>query len=180
MRILAGKYKNRLLKSPKGQKTRPTLSKVRESIFNILQNQIEGAKFLDLFAGSGAMGIEALSRGAESSVFVERDRNAVTCIKENLQALKIETSVFQMDVKTALKFLTKHSYSFDIIYLDPPYGLDIQPILDLVPPLLTSEGVLILEQGKERQVHASSFKQIDERLFGDTRLFFFSLPLNPS
>ncbi|NGX26610.1 MAG: Ribosomal RNA small subunit methyltransferase D, partial [Chlamydiae bacterium] len=76
MKILAGKYKNRPLKTPKGDRTRPTASKVRESIFSILQNQIEGARFLDLFAGSGSMGLEALSRGAESAVFIEKNRLA--------------------------------------------------------------------------------------------------------
>ena len=175
MKILAGKYKNRPLKTPKGDRTRPTASKVRESIFSILQNQIEGARFLDLFAGSGSMGLEALSRGAESAVFIEKNRLAASCIRENLAKLGIIASVLQQDAQTALKRLTKEKEQFDIIYIDPPYSLDILPLLEKIPPLLASDGIVILEQSKKAEIDFSLLEKIEERHFGDTTLHFWQL-----
>lgn len=176
MRIITGLYKNRVLKTPKGDTTRPTSDKVRGSIFNILQNQIEGRTFLDLFAGSGSMGIEALSRGAASATFVEKERRAVQCIKENLESLQIEAEVFATDALSAVKRLIKASRQFDLIYIDPPYALDIEPLLELVQPILAPEGTLILEQSKRAKIEPNGLKQVDERHFGDTVIYFFITP----
>ncbi len=173
MRILSGLYKNRELKTPKGQKTRPTTSKIRGSVFDILQNQIQDVHFLDLFAGSGGMGIEALSRGAASATFVERDRAAASCIRENLQTLEIKAPLLQTDALTALRRLAKQNASFDIIYIDPPYDLNILTLLEHIPPLLAPQGLIILEQSKRTSIKTSSLTQIDERHFGDTSLYFF-------
>ena len=90
LRILGGTFRNRLLKSPKGEQTRPTLAVMRKSVFDILQTQIEGAAFLDLYAGSGAMGLEALSRGASHATFVDANRFALSCIEDNICLLKVE------------------------------------------------------------------------------------------
>ena len=89
LRIIGGKFKGRLIKTPKGEKTRPTSAILRKAVFDICQNQITDARFLDLFAGSGAMGLEALSRGASHATFVERDKHSVSCLKENLALLNL-------------------------------------------------------------------------------------------
>jgi 16S rRNA (guanine(966)-N(2))-methyltransferase RsmD len=173
MRIITGLYKNRVLKTPKGDSTRPTSDKVRGSIFNILQNQIEGRTFLDLFAGSGSMGIEALSRGAASATFVEKERRAVHCIQENLESLQIEAEILGIDALSAIKRLTKANRQFDLIYIDPPYALDIEPLLEIVQPILAPEGMVILEQSKRAKIEAKGLKLVDERHFGDTTVYFF-------
>ena len=109
LRIIAGAYKGRLLKTPKGPSTRPTQGMLREAVFNICQNEIEGARFLDLFAGSGAMAFEALSRGASRIILVEENRNAIACIRENLSLLKAEERAALLPVKAAraLQLLSK-------------------------------------------------------------------------
>lgn len=123
MHIFSGKYKNRLLKSPQGIQTRPTSGRIREAFFSICQNYIEGARFLDLFAGSGAMGLEALSRGAAFTTFVDLSRESVQCLKENITHLKVEsqTKVYLGDVFNLLENISKRGSQFDVIYADPPY-----------------------------------------------------------
>lgn len=107
MRIIGGKLRNREIKTPKGEKTRPTVAKLRRSFFDMLQDQILQTHFLDLFAGSGAMGIEALSRGAKRATFVEKDRQAFHCIKENLKMLGLEdkADVFFKEAFVAIRYL---------------------------------------------------------------------------
>jgi len=173
VKILSGIYKNRQLKTPKGDRTRPTSSKVRGSVFDILQGEVEGARFLDLFAGSGSMGIEALSRGAKDAVFVENDRSAANCIRENLSALGIEAKLLQLDAQLAVKKLQKLGEVFDLIYVDPPYALDVHPLLEKLPPLLAEDGLLFLEQGKRTEISADHWELIDQRHFGDTTLFSY-------
>lgn len=162
LRIIAGKYKGRLLKTPKGPKTRPTLAKLREAVFNICQHEISGARFLDLFAGSGAMGIEALSRGASHATFVENDRQALRCIAENIKTLQLES---QTTVVRSLKTLTS---SFDIVYLDPPYETPIAPIIDELFPLLAPNALLFIEERSTSHPSAplSQLQHLDTRRFG--------------
>lgn len=128
MRIISGMYRNRQLISPKGDTTRPTSEKLRGSLFNICQNYIEDALFLDLFAGSGAMGLEALSRGAKSVTFVESDRDAIRCIKQNVASLDADkhASIIRGNVFDVLQQLQKQGKKYDIIYADPPYGAQTQ------------------------------------------------------
>lgn len=149
MRIIAGTFKNRRITAPKGMSTRPTSEKLRETLFNICQNYIDGAEFLDLFAGSGAMGIEALSRGAVKATFVDNKAESIQCIKQNLQDLNLQESsqVFKGEIFTTIK---KFSQQFDIIYADPPYDLGYgQRIFDAVDQsnLLRSTGFLFIEEG---------------------------------
>jgi len=127
MHIIAGLYKNRRLNTPKNNLTRPTSSKLRESIFNICQHSIEDSVFLDLFAGSGAMGLEALSRGASKALFVDVNRQAVNCIKENVAQLKVEKQceIFCGQVFALLKLFAKQNRQFDFIYADPPYNTSV-------------------------------------------------------
>lgn len=123
MRIGSGVHKNREIVVPNGEKVRPTSAKLRESLFNICQSCIEGAHFLDLFAGSGAIGIEALSRGAAKTTFIDEDKDSIHCIKQNLLALKLEnqSQVLTGNVFVILEKLVKQGQRFDIIFADPPY-----------------------------------------------------------
>jgi 16S rRNA (guanine966-N2)-methyltransferase len=123
MHIIAGIYKNIILKTPKGDATRPTSSRLRESVFNICQNYIEESAFLDLFAGSGAMGFEALSRGAKSAFFIDKSKDAINCIEHNIAQLKVseQTECRCGDVFSWVERLDKAGRQFDIIYADPPY-----------------------------------------------------------
>ena len=148
LRIIAGKFKGRTLKTPKGSSTRPTQGMLREAVFNICQNEIEGARFLDLFAGSGAMGLEAVSRGAIHAMLVESNRQAFSCVKENVKNLKIEdeTSLMPVPAERALTMLLKQKARFDIVYVDPPYETPIAPLLGSLLPLLTPRAILFVEE----------------------------------
>jgi 16S rRNA (guanine(966)-N(2))-methyltransferase RsmD len=144
LKIIAGKFKGRILKTRNSPQTRPTQGMLREAVFNICQNEIENARFLDLFAGSGAMGLEALSRGASHATFVEQNRQAIQCIKENIALLQLQNNatLLPMDCSRALSLLPKAS--FDLIYIDPPYE---QPIpLEQIAPLLAPSGTLFIEE----------------------------------
>ena len=122
MRVIAGKARRLPLVSPEGRGTRPTTDRIKETLFNILQDDIPGCRFLDLFSGSGAIGIEALSRGASKAYFVESNKKAVQCIKDNLNFTKLQDDavVMAMPVERALKDL-EHKVKFDFIFMDPPY-----------------------------------------------------------
>ena len=126
MKIIAGKFKRIKLKSSKS--IRPTEAKVKKSLFDIL-GDLEGVKFLDLFAGSGAVGIEALSRGAEDVVFVEKDKGCCEAIEDNLSKVKQGVEVLNIDTQKALDMLSGTRNKFDIIFLDPPYYKDFAPRL---------------------------------------------------
>ncbi len=123
MHIIAGKFKNRILNAPKSALTRPTSSRLRETLFNICQSKVEDAHFLDLFAGSGAIGLEALSRGAKKSTLVDSSRDSTLCIAQNIEKLQAHASATIMccDVFLAVKKLIKSGVQFDLIYADPPY-----------------------------------------------------------
>lgn len=128
MRVIAGTAKRLQLKTVKGDNTRPTTDRIKETLFNMLQNDIEGCRFLDLFSGSGAIGIEALSRGAKEAVFVENNKEAINCIKENLIFTKLVNSgiVMSYDVMTAISMLEGRNAKFDIVFMDPPYNKEIE------------------------------------------------------
>ncbi len=128
MRVIAGKARRLLLKTIDGLDTRPTTDRIKETLFNMLQNDIPGCRFLDLFAGSGGIGIEALSRGAEAAVFVESSRKAASCIQENLKTTQLEdqASVMVCDVLTALSRMEGKQEPFDIVFMDPPYNQELE------------------------------------------------------
>ena len=123
MRVIAGKAKRISLAAPPGMDTRPTTDRIKETLFNMLQSSLADSLFLDLYAGSGAIGIEALSRGARQAVFVEQDRAAIRCIKENLERTRLaeEAVVCQAEVLKEIRRLEQDGLVFDIIFLDPPY-----------------------------------------------------------
>lgn len=127
MRIIAGSARSLPLKTIEGMDTRPTTDKIKETLFNILQADIPGCYFLDLFAGSGQIGLEAISRGAKKAVFVENSKKASACIEDNIKFTKFteEASLMTMDVRSAISML-EGKYQFDIIFMDPPYNKDLE------------------------------------------------------
>src|SRR5437588_2600848 len=133
MRIIAGRYRGRKLKSPPSPQTRPTSDRLRETLFNILAPQIDGARFLDLCAGSGAVGIEALSRGAAHVTFVDQSRKMCTLIEASLDALNVdegEADVVGFEASEFLRRRPKNTRPFDLIFFDPPYQADYEGALD--------------------------------------------------
>lgn len=124
MRVIAGTARSMPLKTVKGMDTRPTQDRIKETLFNVIQADVPGALFLDLFAGSGAIGIEALSRGASGAYFVENSKPAIECIKENLIFTKLDdrADVMECDAVTAINRLSGKGV-FDVVHMDPPYGM---------------------------------------------------------
>jgi 16S rRNA (guanine966-N2)-methyltransferase len=155
-RIIAGAGKGRRLKTAGGDSTRPTGARVRQSLFDILAPLIPGCRFLDAFAGSGGVGLEALSRGAATVVLVDRDAAAVSAAKENARALAGsggEVQVFRQDARTAMGALADQGLRFDVVYLDPPYSSDLyEPLLSFLGegPLLAEGGVVVAEHFHKR------------------------------
>ncbi len=145
MRVITGTARGRVLKTLSGDATRPTTGKVKEAIFSSIQFELEGRRVLDLFAGSGGMGIEALSRGASHSVFIDSNPAAVTVIKENLQTTGfVHNSVVLC--RKGEEFLLTCKEEFDVVFLDPPYGLECIPnLLPLLLPHLSPYGVVVCE-----------------------------------
>ena len=149
MRVISGTANRRRLVTPKGLKVRPTTDRIKETLFNILAPRIADTKFLDLFAGSGSIGIEALSRGAAGCVFVDNDRDSMRCIKENLESCKLADraqTVFS-DAVRAVMGLKAQGRKFDIIFMDPPYGKEIEKevLYSMRDALLTEDGLIIVE-----------------------------------
>ncbi len=174
MRIVGGKYKHRVLTEFKGKDVRPTSDMAREAIFNILQFKIIDKTFLDLFCGTGAMGIEALSRGAKSVHFNDADRKSIALLKENLNKLKVdeEYSISNLDGITLLKNTDK---KFDFIYLDPPYNTDLGvSALEVVSNALSDNGLVIFEDQKPFNKEINNLKIVDARKYGRIHLTFFS------
>lgn len=148
MRVIAGTARRLRLETPEGKHTRPTSDKIKETLFNILQAEIAECRFLDLFAGSGGIAIEALSRGAQEAVLVDNDREAVRCIKRNLKHTHFEdvSRVMATDAFQALRRLDILGQPFDIIFMDPPYraGLETKIISYLLNSQLVHEDTLII------------------------------------
>ena len=127
MRIIAGTARRLPLKTVAGMDTRPTTDRIKETLFNMLQDEVPGSYILDLFAGSGQIGLEAVSRGAKYAVFVENNKKAIGCIEENIEFTKFtrETKLYPSDVLTALRSM-EGKYQFDVIFMDPPYNQEIE------------------------------------------------------
>lgn len=180
MRVIAGTAKGHTLKCPKGMKTRPTLDRVKEAVFNVLGPRVSGAKFLDLFAGTGAIGIEALSRGAQTCCFNEKDKRAYQIIKENLVHCKLESKavVLNKDALEALALVrTEPGQSFDLVYLDPPYQEQLYDmcLINLSGPVLERDAVVIAETGskvilQEKYLNLELFKTSS---YGDTKIWYY-------
>lgn len=183
LHIIGGDLKNRIIKSPSGKEgvTRPTTALLRKSIFDILASVIENSHFLDLFAGTGAIGLEALSRGAQRVTFVEKNKTALFCIRENLKnfCLERQATLLNLDVQKALLFLEKKGAPFQIVYSDPPYPLahlqaEILSFLD-TSSLLTKGTIVFLEEGapsslKLDKIPVSRLAYKNSRKFGNSLL----------
>ena len=155
MQVVAGSARRILLKTIPGEATRPTSNRIKETLFNILQPVVQGSRFLDLFAGSGAIGIEALSRGAREAVFVENSRAACACIQDNLTRthLKEKATLMTADVFAAIRRLSLNGKPFDIIFLDPPYdaGYEEEVLKELTASSLVTPDTLIIAEMRIRK-----------------------------
>lgn len=185
MIIIAGLYRHQRLKSPKGSQTRPTSNRLREALFNICQQSIEETRFLDIFAGSGAMGLEALSRGARSATFIEAHKEAIQCIESNIEYLKVERQcqVLRGEAFAMLHLLERQGKQFDIIYADPPYRTLIPhsslfystQMIEWMDrhSLLVPEGTLFIEEDFRSQPHVEQLQTlslINSRRMGQAAL----------
>ena len=179
-RIISGKYKGRNLNVPTSV-TRPTSSRVREAVFSSLQHTVgtfDGLVVLDLFAGSGALGIEALSRGAAKAVFVEKDRNAATCIEENVRSLgENNFSLHKADVLDLVDS-TSTGTAADLVFIDPPYALTDEQIVELLVTLATknwlaNEAVVVVERSSKSVVDwPEGFAALANKSYGDTGIWY--------
>lgn len=167
MRIVAGIHKNRTIVTPKGMATRPTSGRLREAVFNICQHYIEGARFLDLFAGSGAMGLEALSRGASQATFIDTSKDSALCIQKNLDHMKLQKQgrIYCGDVLQVLDRLSKLEEHYDIIFVDPPYNSaqgHVSEILTFLEQstILSREGMLFLEVPKTIDIQSFQIQKL--------------------
>jgi 16S rRNA (guanine(966)-N(2))-methyltransferase RsmD len=181
MRVIAGTLKGRRLDRPTWSGLRPTSDQLKETIFNILASAVEGATVLDGFAGSGALGIEAISRGARHVTFVERDPRAQALITRNLARCGIETgyTVIRASMTRALERLPAAPAftPFDIVLLDPPYDVDAEAALAGADALLASNGVLVLEHARKQPtpIAASRLVRVREVKAGDSALAIYAL-----
>lgn len=178
MRIIAGSARGRSIEAPKGQETRPTLDRVRESLFGILQYDLPGARVLDLFAGSGSLGLEALSRGAADAVFNDRDAQCCAIVKHNLEKLGFAdcARVLRLDARAAIAALMGEP-PFDLLFLDPPYregGLAAAEAL-FRAGLVAEHGILILEHDAKLPPEGipGCMERYDLRRYGEVGLAFF-------
>jgi 16S rRNA (guanine(966)-N(2))-methyltransferase RsmD len=176
IRVIAGQFKRRNLKTPPGLATRPTGARVREALFSIL-GDLDGLEVLDLYAGSGALGIEALSRGAAHVTFVENDRRALACIKDNLAMLDVaaRSSVLSLPVERAHGALTSNSRRFDLVFCDPPWAHIKEALSTLVPlsALLRDRARVVVEHPSKLIPELCGFLRSDERAWGDTGISIF-------
>ena len=174
MRVIAGRYKGRRLKAPTWDGLRPTSDKLRETLFNILAPRLKGARVCDGYAGTGAVGIEALSRGAAHVTFVEQDRRATALITANVAACDsaADYTVETGDVATLLR---RHTAAFDVIWLDPPYDSDSSDALDAAAGALAPGGLVVLERATRRDPGVpASLTRIRDAKSGDSTLTFFT------
>jgi 16S rRNA (guanine(966)-N(2))-methyltransferase RsmD len=175
MRIVAGRARGRTLLAPKDDRmTRPTADRVRETLFNVLGQYLDGERVLDLYAGTGALGLEAVSRGAGHAVLVDQDREAVKLCRANAESLGFtaEVEVLPLPVPRALAKLKERGDVFQLVFSDPPYAARaLQATLEgLSGGLVASGGTVVLEHGKEEAApeQVGPFTRLDERRFGDT------------
>ena len=178
MRIVAGVLGGRRLHAPKGAAIRPTADRVREAIFSILGPAVAGAEVLDLFAGTGAMGLEALSRGASRAVFVDQSVHAVRLIRSNVEVCQVadRVRVIHGSVNQAIRRLAGHGETFDLIFIDPPYGRDsIQKTLLSLDEVTRSGTVVVAEHGSRDPlpVQIQEWSQTEARRYGDTSIAFY-------
>ncbi|MCU1588452.1 MAG: methyltransferase [Frankiales bacterium] len=174
MRVIAGEHRGRRLVTPKGERTRPTSDRAREGMFSTLKSllDLDGARVLDLYAGSGALGLEALSRGAAEVTLVERDQGALVALTKNAALLDRASSVVGEDVEV---FLQREPSPYQLVVLDPPYETDVDPVLARLRPWVAEGGVVVVERrtrGPEPQ--PPEWLEADRsRRYGEATLWYF-------
>ena len=179
MRIIAGSARGRTFDAPQGRDTRPTLDRVRENVFNILQMKVRGAKVLDLFSGSGAMAFEAISRGAAEAVLVDVDRTANAVQRQNAARLRMDSQcrILNCDWQLAVRQLCAAGETFGVIFLDPPYAMhDMTAVMEALRPLMAEDAVILLEhEAKVFPATPDGFDLYDSRKYGIAGVSFFRL-----
>lgn len=183
MRVIAGKARRLRLKSIEGFDTRPTTDRIKETLFNIINNELEQCCFLDLFSGSGGIGIEALSRGAKKAYFVENSKKAVQCIKDNLKVTRLEeeAAVLYMSVSVAIRELNHTNTYFDFVFMDPPYNkLYEREVLEELKDtcLIDSDSTIIVEASLETDfsyVNELGYQITKEKIYKTNKHIFLKL-----
>ncbi|SFH51005.1 16S rRNA (guanine(966)-N(2))-methyltransferase RsmD [Tindallia magadiensis] len=180
MRIISGVAKGHKIKAPKGDLVRPTTDRVKESVFNTIQHKVISSIVIDLFAGSGGLGIECISRGAAHVYFVEWSSGHVKCIKENLIKARLETSatILHQEVSLAIRQLYQNKIQADIIFLDPPYQQQlVNPTLELISKyeLLSEDGIIVVEHSKAEILSKKieALIQTKQKKYGDSMISYF-------
>ena len=175
MRIIAGERKGHTIYAPKSLDTRPTSDRVRENVFNIVAPWVEDARVLDLYAGSGAMGLEALSRGAAAVVFVESELDAVRAIERNLDKLRLTgATVLRAAASTALAQEASAGRKYDLVLADPPYAMtDYDTLARYLPRVLAEDGLLVLESAARSEPELAGLAVRTSRKYGSTRVTVF-------
>jgi len=169
-RVIAGRYGGRRLQAPSGDVTRPTADRVREALFSILGERVREARVLDLFAGCGALGLEALSRGARAVTFVERAPAALGALRANVAALGADAVVERADAVRWLRGASRGARQYDLVFLDPPYAraADLGATLSDLLPAVLAPGALVVAECDRRSPLELTIAQTDERRYGDT------------
>jgi 16S rRNA (guanine966-N2)-methyltransferase len=175
VRIIAGERKGHTIFAPRGRETRPTSDRVRENVFNIVAPWVEGARVLDLYAGSGAMGLEALSRGAAAAVFVEADADAVRAIERNLDKLRLTgATVIRTEAMTGLAQEATAGRKYDLVLVDPPYAMtDFDTLARYLPRILAADGLAVLESAARTEPELAGLAVRTSRKYGSTRVTVF-------
>ena len=180
LRVIGGTKKGARLRTPSGLSTRPLLGRIKEALFSILDPIIGSCEFLDLFAGSGSVGIEALSRGAAACTFVEQDAACIRVIKENLRTLELhnQSNVMRAHVQSALRRLDKATRQFDLIFIGPPYGQNLahQTLIQLARlRVVAPEGIVIAQIGRRETLdkHYGELHLFRTKTYGETTLRFY-------
>lgn len=183
MRVIAGKARRLSLKTIEGNDTRPTTDRIKETLFNIINSDVYESVFLDLFSGSGAIGIEALSRGAKKAYFVERNKKAIKCIEDNLNFTKLspEAVIINNDVVSALKIFEKQKLVFDIIFMDPPYNQSHEKnVLEQLSEsvIINKDTLIIVEASLETDfdyIKSLGFDIIKEKVYKTNKHIFIKM-----
>ncbi|MCR1935493.1 16S rRNA (guanine(966)-N(2))-methyltransferase RsmD [Clostridium tepidum] len=180
MRIISGSARGRKILSPQSSVTRPTLDRIKESIFNIIQNRVYEAKVLDVFAGTGSLGLEAASRGAKFSYLVDKSPETYPLLRQNIKNLKFDNicKSFNMDAYSALEEFARKSIVFDLIFIDPPYAKEmIPPAMEIIDKkeLLDKEGLIVTKIDSSEEIYDGTerIKLFDYRKYGNTTVCFY-------
>jgi len=176
VRVVSGSARGRRIIAPKGTKIRPTSDRVKEAIFNTIAALVNQSDFLDLFAGTGSMGIEALSRGARSCTFIDNSPQAIKCVKNNLSNIGFEDRSIVM-LGDSTKMVTKLTQTYDIIFLDPPYGYNlVMEIMKNLKLLLKEEGIIVVETESKIELpsQCDTFRLLKKSRYGDTQVGYYT------